>query len=193
MTSANGYCSERPRPIDAPGNDWWDRALRSFKRYAEGGAMATRPAARAEVVVNASPDEAFRIFTDEIGIWWRTNTRYWNDVERGLSVRVEPGIGGRFIEVYDLESDVGFEVGRVTAWEPGRRLALTWTQVGWPEGTSTDLEITFQPVDDGTLVQLEQTGFERLGAGGVGFRAGYEGGWREVLSWFAERANERRG
>ncbi len=34
-------------------------------------------------------------------------------------MRIEPRVGGRFIEVYDVETDEGFEVGRVTAWEPG--------------------------------------------------------------------------
>jgi uncharacterized protein YndB with AHSA1/START domain len=154
--------------------------------------MATRQAARAEVVVEASPQEAFRIFTDEIGIWWRRDTPYWNDRERGLYPRIEPGVGGRFIEVYDAETDTGFEVGRVTAWEPGARLALTWTQVGWPDGMSTDVEITFEPIDDGTLVRLEQTGFERLGPEAAQFTAGYAAGWQEVLGWFAAEAGTKR-
>ena len=51
----------------------------------------------------------------------------------------------RFIEVYDLDTGSGTEVGRVTTWEPGRRLGLTWTQVGWPPGASTELEITYEP------------------------------------------------
>ena len=33
------------------------------------------------------------------------------------------GVGGRFVEVYDLETGAGIEVGRVTVWEPGERLA----------------------------------------------------------------------
>jgi uncharacterized protein YndB with AHSA1/START domain len=152
--------------------------------------MATRQAARAEVVVEASPAEAFRIFTDEIGIWWRRDTRYWNDRERGLAIRIEPRVGGRFLEVYDLETGTGFEAGRVTVWEPGERLGLTWTQVGWPEGVSTDIEVTFEPVDGGTLVRLEQTGFEQLPDGAVTL-AGYDAGWKEVLGWYAERANTR--
>jgi uncharacterized protein YndB with AHSA1/START domain len=151
--------------------------------------VATRPAARAEVVVDASPLHAFRIFTDEIGLWWRRDTPYWNDRERGLSVRIEPGVGGRFIEVYDLEAGDGFEVGHVTVWEPGERLALTWTQVGWPEGVSTDLEITFEPAGDGTVVRLEQTGFERV-PDAEQFMPGYDAGWKEVLGWFAERATK---
>ena len=154
--------------------------------------MATRPAARAEVVVDASPEEAFRIFTDEIGFWWRRDTSYWNDRERGLTIRIEPRVGGRFLEVYDLESGAGFEVGRVTAWEPGEHLAFTWTQVGWPEGASTDIEVTFAGVDGGTLVRVEQTGFERV-PDAERFLAGYDVGWKEVLGWFAERANARRG
>jgi uncharacterized protein YndB with AHSA1/START domain len=153
--------------------------------------MATRPAARAEVVVEAPPEEAFRIFTDEIGLWWRRDTRYWNDRERGLSIRIEPRLGGRFVEVYDLESGTGLEVGRVTAWKPGERLGLTWTQVGWPIDASTDIEVTFEPTNGGTLVRLEHTGFERVPEAEP-YVAGYDAGWKEVLGWFAEQVDERR-
>ena len=151
--------------------------------------MPTLPAATAAVVVDASPDEAFHAFTAEIGLWWRRGTPYWNDVERGLSIRIEPGVGGRFIEVYDLDTGEGLEVGRVTAWEPGQRLAMTWAQTGWPEGTSTDLEVTFEPEGAQTRVTLRQTGFERLGPPGEEYRAGYSMGWKEVLGWFAEQIN----
>ena len=146
---------------------------------------AAGPAATAEVLVEATPEEAFAIFTDEIGLWWRTGTPYWNDRERGRSVRIEPGTGGRFIEVYDLETQSGFEVGRVTAWEPGKRLALTWTQVGWPEGVATDIDVTFEPVAEGTRVRLEQRGFERVPEAET-FVGGYESGWKELLGWFSE-------
>jgi uncharacterized protein YndB with AHSA1/START domain len=152
--------------------------------------MATRQAARAEVVVDASPEEAFEIFTDEIGLWWRRDTRYWNDRGRGLTIRIEPRLGGRFLEVYDLESGTGLEVGRVTAWEPGERLGLTWTQGGWPEDVSTEIEVTFEPADGGTLVRLEHTGFEAVPDADAS-RAGYDAGWKELLGWFAERANEK--
>jgi uncharacterized protein YndB with AHSA1/START domain len=154
--------------------------------------MATRQAARAEVVVDASPAEAFQIFTDEIGLWWRRNTPYWNDPERALSIRIEPRVGGRFVEIWDLESGTGFEVGRVTAWEPGVRLALTWRTIGWPEGVSTDVEVTFEPAEEGTLVRLEHSGFERL-PDPARYLAGYHAGWKTVLGWFAERINERKG
>ena len=152
--------------------------------------MAARQAARAEVTVAASPEEAFTLMTEDIGLWWRRDTPYWNDRERGLSVRIEPGVGGRFIEVYELETGSGKEGERVTAWEPGRRLGLTWPQAGWPEGASTELEITCEPVADGARVRLEHTGFERV-PGAIDFIAGYDSGWKEVLGWYAEHANTR--
>lgn len=150
-----------------------------------------RTAARAAVTVAADPPDAFRLFTEEIGLWWRRDTPYWNDRERGLTVRIEPGVGGRFVEVYDLESGEGMEVGRVTAWEPGRRLALTWTQVGWPPDTTTALEITFEPAPGGTRVSLTHSGFEAV-PGGLEFAGGYEAGWHEVLGWFAGHAAAQR-
>jgi uncharacterized protein YndB with AHSA1/START domain len=167
----------------------FEDVLSAFERYMEGGAMATRPVARAEVVVPASPEDAFRIFTDEIGLWWRRDTPYWNDRERGLTIRIEPRVGGRFLEIYDLECGAGLEVGRVTVWEPGERRALSWTQVGWPAGVSTDVEVTFDPVVEGTLVRLEQTGFERV-PDAERYLPGYDAGWKEVLGWFAERVEK---
>jgi uncharacterized protein YndB with AHSA1/START domain len=143
-------------------------------------------AARAEVVVEATPEEAFRIFTDEIGLWWRRDTPYWNDRERGLAIRIEPGVGGRFVEVYDLDTGSGLEVGRVTVWEPGERLALTWTQVGWPEGVQTEIAVSFEPAGGRTRVRLEQTGFEGVPEAEK-YLPGYDAGWKEVLGWYAER------
>ncbi len=142
--------------------------------------------ARAEVVVDADAEPAFRLFTDEIGLWWRAGTRYWNDPERGLFLRLEPGVGGRWIEVYDAETGAGFEVGRVTEWRPGERLGLTWTQSAWPPGRSTDITVTFAPAGPGrTRVRIEHAGFERLGPAAAEAGAGYQAGWAEVLGWLA--------
>ena len=145
-------------------------------------------AARAQVVVDASPEAAFELFTSEIGLWWRRDTPYWNDRERGLSVRIEPGVGGRFLEVHDADEGTGFEVGRVTRWEPGVRLAFTWTQAGWPDDASTEVEVTFEAAGEGTVVRLEHSGFERVGAGAGEFRTGYQSGWHELLGFFVEHA-----
>jgi uncharacterized protein YndB with AHSA1/START domain len=193
LSSRNGLRKHAPWSPGPADQEWWDAALDSYRRRAERRAVPTLPAATAEVAVEASPEDAFRLFTEEIGIWWRRDTPYWNDRDRGLSVRIEPGVGGRFMEVYDLDAGTGFEVGRVTAWEPGRRLALTWTQVGWPADVATDLEITFEPAGEGTLVRVEHTGFERVGPDAHRCGEGYAAGWQQVLGFFAETINRKEG
>jgi uncharacterized protein YndB with AHSA1/START domain len=143
--------------------------------------------ARAEVLVEATPEDAFRLFSDEIGLWWRRDGRYWNDPERAVSIRLEPGVGGRFLELY--EDDESFQLGRVTAWEPGERLAVTWTQASWPDGVDTEVEVTFAPAGAATLVSVAHSGLDALGAAAV---AGYGAGWEELLGWLAEHARSGR-
>ena len=189
MSSANGRRRSQPWVPGPSGRRWWNTILTSYKAHAERKTLPTLPAATAQVTVNASPADAFRIFTEEIGLWWRRDTPYWNDAERGLSIKIEPHTGGRFLEVYDLESETGFEVGRVTTWEPGRRLAFTWVNLGWPEGATTDVEVTFEPDGEHTVVTLRHSGFERLGPDAERLMTGYDTGWKEVVGWFAERIN----
>ena len=90
--------------------------------------------------------------------------------------------------MYDPDSGEGMEVGRVTRWEPPGLLALTWTQVGWPDDLETELELTFEPVPEGTRVRLSHSGFEPLGDEAAATSGGYEAGWREILGWLAEHA-----
>lgn len=193
MRARNGA---RPAASWVPGPEsraWWGSTLGVYKGHVERKAVPTLPAATAQVTVDAAPEEAFRIFTDEIGLWWRRGTPYWNDRERGLTIRIEPGVGGRFLEVYDLDTETGLEVGRVTGWEPGRRLAITWKQATWPEGVTTEVEVTFESQGERTLVTLRHSGFEQLGAEAESSRSGYSMGWSEVLSWFVEHADDRTG
>jgi uncharacterized protein YndB with AHSA1/START domain len=146
---------------------------------------ATEPlVATAEVVVAVDAERAFEAFTGEINNWWKLDSVFWNDKARRLGLRFEPHVGGRFIEVYDDEGE-GFEIGRVTAWEPGKRLAYTWRQADWPEDGVTDVEVTFEPVEGGTCVRIEQTGFERL-PGGFDISKGYSMGASTLLGWYAE-------
>ena len=138
----------------------------------------------AQVDVEVAPPAAFDLFTGDIGLWWRRDSPYWNDRDRALSVRIEPWPGGRFIEVYDLDTGEGFEVGRVLEWQPGQRFSFTWTQVGWHDA-HTRVTITFAPVEHGTRVTLTHDGFDALPDTIDGRRDGYAGGWPVILAWFA--------
>jgi uncharacterized protein YndB with AHSA1/START domain len=138
----------------------------------------------AEVVVAVDPDRAFEAFTAEIDNWWKKDSPFWNDKDRRIGIRFEPHVGGRFIEVYGEDGE-GFEIGRITAWEPGKRLAYTWRQSDWPEDAITDVEITFEPVNGGTRVRMRQTGWERV-PGGLEIAKGYSMGAATLLEWYAE-------
>ena len=52
----------------------------------------------ATVEVAVDPATAFAIFTEEIGRWWRPGPINWNNSERATGIRIEPGVGGRWLE-----------------------------------------------------------------------------------------------
>jgi uncharacterized protein YndB with AHSA1/START domain len=143
--------------------------------------------ASTSVDVPISPSEAFELFTERTTSWWRLDSPYWNDHERRRGLRFEPQVGGRLIEVYDEATGEGFEIGRVSVWEPGRRLVYGWRQADWPADESTQVEVLFEAIDDGTRVTLHHGGWEKL-TQGVELSGGYQAGHRELLGWYQERA-----
>jgi uncharacterized protein YndB with AHSA1/START domain/quinol monooxygenase YgiN len=131
------------------------------------------------------------VFTTDIGTWWKRGTRYWNDADAGLELRFEPHVGGRLIEVADLASGEGFEIGRVLAWEPGKRLVFTWRQADWEPTESTDVEVRFEPAGTATRVTIEHGGWDRVPSA-VAMTEGYSAGWVELLGFYADAAEARR-
>lgn len=119
---------------------------------------------------------------------WRLDTPYWNDPERAVGLRMEPWVGGRFVEVYDEATGDGFEIGRVRAWEPGRRVTYSWRQADWPPGEEVEVEVTFVAGPSGaTVVTINIHGWERV-TGGAELGQGYGAGAKELLAWYAEAA-----
>jgi uncharacterized protein YndB with AHSA1/START domain len=153
--------------------------------------MSTTSTATASIEVAVDPDTAFTVFTADIGVWWKRGTPYWNDAERGRELRFEPEVGGRLIEVHDQGSGEGFEIGRVLVWEPGRRLVFTWRQGDWGTSETTDVEVRFEAVGQGTRVTVEHGGWDRVPSAGPGLSAGYSHGWAELLGFYAEKAGAR--
>jgi uncharacterized protein YndB with AHSA1/START domain len=138
---------------------------------------------RAEVVVHVDPRRAFSLFTAEVDRWWRRGERYGGPEVRGH--RFEPGVGGRFLEI----SAAGpRSLGRITAWDPPRRLAFTWRQGNWRASELTEVTVTFDPVSDGTRVRLRHSGFDFV-VSEIGCDLGYRAGWRELLGWYREAAH----
>jgi uncharacterized protein YndB with AHSA1/START domain len=137
----------------------------------------TTEAVRKTIVVDASPETAFRVFTDQIETWWPLATHgvFGDDAER-LAF-----IDGELVET---AKDGRKEVwGRVLDWEPSRRLRMTWRPGFDADMADTELELRFAPEGEETRVELVHGGWERL-VNGATSRSNYDGGWVGVLEKF---------
>ncbi|CCE08580.1 conserved hypothetical protein [Bradyrhizobium sp. STM 3843] len=110
--------------------------------------------------VDATPLRAFELFTEQIAEWWRPNPLFALTPRGGGQLRFEPGEGGRLVAM--LANGKEFEVGRITVWKPGERLALTWRQATFAPGQSTQLEVRFEAVGAQTRVTVEHRGWDGI-------------------------------
>jgi uncharacterized protein YndB with AHSA1/START domain len=150
--------------------------------------QATDEAVRREITVAAPPERAFSVFAERFDAWWpRTHHIGAAEMEEAI---IEPRAGGRWYErgVDGSECDWG----EVLAYDPPRRLLLSWHLNGeWaydPDPAhASEVEVTFTPAGGGTRVVLVHRGFERTGATGDALRRGVsaEGGWGGLLGLYA--------
>jgi len=136
---------------------------------------------RKSALVPQSPNDAFRIFVDDIAVWWPLATHSVGR-ERATSVVFEHGIGGRIVETHGEGETAVW--GSVTAWEPPRRVRFTW-HPGTPEPEATEVEVTFSDDGDGgTRVELTHRGWDNR-PDGTDARSSYDTGWAVVLGAYA--------
>jgi len=143
--------------------------------------------------VAASPLRAFEAFTQEIGQWWRPNTLFQLTPRGDGALRFEGGEGGRLVTM--LPSGKEFEIGRITAWAPGERLAFSWRQASFAADQVTHVEVHFEPVGEETRVTVEHRGWDAIPQGHAA-RHGFPLGvfqlrlaehWRDLLGEMSTR------
>ena len=156
---------------------------------------ANTTAVRTSIVVDATPERAFTVFTAEMGTWWPPEHHL---LEAEVSETVfEPRVGGR---IYDKGVD-GSECtwARVLAYEPPDRVVFSWDiDLDWKIETeharTSEVELRFVP--DGperTRVELEHRHLERHGEGweamrdAVGSPEGWGVGMRRFAAYVAGR------
>jgi uncharacterized protein YndB with AHSA1/START domain len=157
--------------------------------------QAAETSVRTSIVVEASIERAFRVFTEDFD---RIKPREHNmlTVEIAESV-LEPRVGGR---IFDRGVD-GSEChwARVLAYEPPDRLVFSWDiSPQWqiesqPEKTS-EVEVRFiAETPERTRVELEHRNLDRHGPGWESERDGVggEGGWPLYLQRFADLIAEQ--
>ncbi len=76
--------------------------------------------------VPADPLRTFEVFTEEIGLWWQPGGLFQVGPQGDGRLAFEPGVGGRLVTTFPDGST--FEIGRISGWEPGKRLGVAWRQ-----------------------------------------------------------------
>ena len=154
--------------------------------------ITTDAPVRKSILVSASVERAFHVFTAEIGTWWPNSHPIGSSpMTRAL---MEPYVGGRCYT--EQEDGSSCQWGKVLAWEPPHRFTMAWqVSPAWkfePDAARcSEVEVTFTPAEDGqTLVELEHRYFERHGEGAAGMRAsiGSDGGWGGLLRLYKAMA-----
>jgi uncharacterized protein YndB with AHSA1/START domain len=141
------------------------------------------PAVRRSVAVSWNPSDAFRRFTADFAAWWPSRTHSIGG-RRVKRIAFECQVGGRIYE--ELTDGRRFQWGKVTVWDPPRRVGFTW-HPSRDEREAQDVEVTFTAEGTGTRVELVSTGWERLGVRARRARKAYDVGWGSVLDVYAGR------
>lgn len=143
---------------------------------------------RKSITVAASPDRAFRVFTEGMSSWWPLVSHHIGKVDATDAV-VEPFTGGRWFERGADGSTCDW--GRVLSWEPPHRLVLSWEiSADWQHDASlqTEVEVRFIAEGSSTRVELEHR-LQRFGDRAEEMRGIFDspGGWTGLLQAFADR------
>lgn len=136
------------------------------------------------VTVNVPPARAFEAFTEEIGRWWPLAEGFAFAGDRYDDMVMEGREGGR---VYERARDgEEFPIGTVTAYDPPNLVAFTWGEATEEWDAPTEVEVRFTEEDGATRVDLEHTGFERIGPRAEETHGTYATGWTAVLGYYGK-------
>ncbi|MFF0486327.1 SRPBCC family protein [Streptomyces sp. NPDC004435] len=119
------------------------------------------------VTVAATPEEAFKVFTERPADWWPPSHVLLKKERAGLAF--EPGAGGRYYE-WDVDGEE-IDWGRVLEWVPGRRIVMTWRiDASWQslptDDGASEIEVDFEPAEGGgTKVTLAHVKLHQHGEG----------------------------
>jgi uncharacterized protein YndB with AHSA1/START domain len=142
-------------------------------------AVSLEPIVRT-ITVQRPVEDAFRLFTDGIDTWWPAASHSYGgeDVERTV---FETRAGGR---VYEVQKDgTERDWAEVVTWDPPERIVLAW-KICEP----TEVEVRFAAVGEGTRLELEHRGWDRVDEQALAQRENYAGGWVFVLGTFEDAA-----
>jgi uncharacterized protein YndB with AHSA1/START domain len=112
------------------------------------------------LTVPADPMLAFEVFTQEIASWWQPSGLFQVTARGDGRLAFEPGAGGRLFTTFD--SGEKFDIGRISVWEPGKRLVFAWRQASFTPEQTTEVEVCFEPVGAQTRVSIEHRAWDTI-------------------------------
>ena len=128
------------------------------------GAPAKDPEMTSKVYVSlrvpADPQRTFEAFTQDIALWWQPGSLFQITPRGDGTLAFEPGVGGRLYTT--LANGKEFEIGRISAWEPGRRLVFMWRQASFTRDQTTEVEVRFEAVGEETRVSIEHRAWDSI-------------------------------
>ncbi|MBS1659525.1 MAG: SRPBCC family protein [Bacteroidetes bacterium] len=142
-----------------------------------------------EVVVQASQETAFRVFTERIDAWW-PKSHHVGKCPMVESV-LEQKPGGRWFSRHEDNSEV--EIGHILSWNPYAHLTLAWQINGdfqYDPALISEVEVNF--IEEGpkqTRVVMEHRDLDKLGGGSKGIESMDEG-WGMILNLYKKMADE---
>ncbi len=121
--------------------------------------------AKVTLLVRVAPEDAFRIFTEEIDGWWRSGMKFRMGRDRSV-VHLEPKLGGRLFESFRSPSGAEriLETGVITTWDPPKRVVFDWRAANFAPDEKTEVEVLFEPTRSGTHVTVIHRGWAKIRA-----------------------------
>jgi uncharacterized protein YndB with AHSA1/START domain len=140
-------------------------------------------ALRVSFEVGCGVEHAFAVWTKRIGTWWPAD----HTLSGGPAmILLEGRVGGRIYERTTQGKELDW--GLVTVWRPPSLLAYRW-HLGSDPDSATNVEVTFSTLGPKrTRVQIEQTGWELLGAAAAEQRGRNRTGWESLRPHFCAAA-----
>ena len=124
------------------------------------------------------------MFTAEMESWYRRGVAVFGSQDRAAGLRLEAHLGGRVLRVNQGATGRSeTEIGRITVWEPGRRLSFV-------DLRETEVDVSFEPVGPSTRVVLEHRCLDRLPQDVAAALSQY--GWRRLALWFEDYLKGRK-
>lgn len=111
--------------------------------------------------VAISPEAAFTAFTRDIGRWWKSHPVFPLSPQGDGVLRFDPeGPDGRLMTRFADGEE--WEIGRISIWLPGERLAFGWRLPSFSAEQTTEVDVRFDPMGDETRITVEHRGWDAI-------------------------------